>query len=79
MAGIAAQLFLYERKEVYIINSSLHSVLYDGKDTWDFDLGFVLRDYKYPSKKLPEIEDIPLFLDLEFFQILLKNILKITI
>jgi len=61
MAGIAAQLFLYERKEVYIINSSLHSVLYDGKDTWDFDLGFVLRDYKYPSKKLPEIEDIPLF------------------
>lgn len=61
VAAIAAQMFLFERKEVYIIQSSLHSVLYDGKDTWDFVLGIVLRDYKYPSKKYSELEYIPLF------------------
>lgn len=40
-----------DRQEVKIIESVQHSVVFDGLDTWDTQIGIVLRDYEYP--KLP--------------------------
>lgn len=76
VSALAAQMFLYSRSKVYVINSNAHSVLYDGKDTWDFVLGFVLRDYKYPSKKYSKIEYIPLFDNSKDRPIEFKNFFK---
>ena len=76
VSAVAAQMFLASRKKVYVINSSAHSVLYDGKDTWDFVLGFVLRDYKYPAKKYSKIEYIPLFDNSKDRPIEYKNLFK---
>ena len=76
VSAVAAQMFLYRRSKVYVINSNAHSVLYDGKDTWDFVLGFVLRDYKYPAKKYSKIEYIPLFDNSKDRPIEFKNLFK---
>ena len=48
-----------DRKEVFIIESVNHSVVYDGLDTWDTHMGFVFRDYKYPNPRIPKFEWIP--------------------
>ena len=76
VSAVAAQMFLTRRRKVYVINSDTHTVLYDGKDTWDFVLGFVLRDYKYPSKKYSKIEYIPLFDNSKDRPIEFKNFFK---
>lgn len=62
-SALAATLFLSEREETFIIDGACHSVFYDGKDTWDFKAGFVLRNYRFPTEKIPKYEDIPLFVD----------------
>jgi hypothetical protein len=62
-SALASTLFLSERDKTFIIDGASHSVFYDGKDTWDFKAGFVLRNYMFPAKKIPKYEDIPLFVD----------------
>jgi hypothetical protein len=49
------------KSKVFIIESCNHSVVYDGKDTWDLNLGFVLRNYCYPEKDVPIKEFLPHF------------------
>jgi len=46
---------------VFIIESLNHSVVYDGVDTWDINLGFVLRKYRYPEINVPPLEFLPHF------------------
>ncbi len=49
------------KSKVFIIESCKHAVVYDGKDTWDINLGFVLRDYRYPEVDVPVKEFLPHF------------------
>jgi|TARA_B100000035_G_scaffold311987_2_gene322535 hypothetical protein len=54
-------LSLKSKSKVFIIESCNHSVVYDGKDTWDLNMGFVLRNYRYPDKDIPTKEFLPYF------------------
>ena len=58
-----ANLFLSHKNKskVFIIESTNHAVVYDGKDTWDINLGFVLRNYRYPEKHIPTLEFLQLY------------------
>lgn len=47
------------KKTVAIIETDKHTVVWDGLDTWDFHLGIVFREYRYPSPNPPEFELIP--------------------
>lgn len=66
-SSLASHLFLSERDKTYVINGKNHSVLFDGKDTWDFKAGFVLRNYMFPAKNIPNYEDIPEFVNHRIF------------
>jgi len=46
---------------VYIIETNFHSVVFDGRSTWDLNLGIMFKDYKYPNKNLPKYTKIPKF------------------
>lgn len=57
-SGMFANLLLEHQSFCYIIDSEIHSVVFDGKHTWDLSLGVVFRNYKYPSSNIPEPEII---------------------
>lgn len=63
VSAMFANLFLSHKNKskVFIIESTNHAVVYDGKDTWDINLGFVLRNYCYPEKHIPTLEFLPHF------------------
>lgn len=48
-------------KKVWIIDTSRHCVLYDGKSTWDFNLGIVFENYMYPKLSPPKYYKIQKF------------------
>ena len=49
----------------YIIDSNTHSVVSEGKHTWDLQFGIVFPDYVYPQINPPKFAFIPRFA--EFF------------
>ena len=60
-SAILAYYFSTIKKNIYIIESLNHSVVYDGQSTWDLHLGIVFKDYKYPSIEIPDYIKIPKF------------------
>jgi len=63
VSAMFANLFLSHKRKsrVYIIESFNHSVVYDGINTWDINLGFVLKNYRYPENPVPPLEFLPVF------------------
>lgn len=61
VSGIVATWFMRKSDEVFIINGSSHSVVFDGYSTWDLTLGIVLPNYKYPNLNPPTHLKINLF------------------
>ena len=53
-------LMKYTSDDIFIINGS-HSVVYDGKSTWDLSLGIIFPNYRYPDPKPPKYLEISLF------------------
>ena len=60
-SAILAFYFSILKTPIYIIGSLNHSVVFDGKSSWDLHLGIVFKDYKYPSLKVPDYIKIPKF------------------
>jgi len=52
------------REDVYLVYANSHVVVYDLRDTWDFQFNAVFRNYRYPMLNLPKLEkiwkDVPL-------------------
>lgn len=61
LSAILASHLLKFQNKVFIIDSSKHSVVYDGTSTWDLALGIVFVNYKYPSLNIPNAIFIPKF------------------
>lgn len=61
LSAMFATLLLSIKNKCYIIDTHNHSVVYDGKDTWDIFLGLVFRNYRYPENNLPKPEVINQF------------------
>jgi len=58
---LAYHLVPFSKTGVYIIDSKNHSVVFDGKSTWDLNLGIVFENYKYPKSPLSKYIKIPKF------------------
>lgn len=56
-----ASLILDEINACYIIESSSHSVVFDGINTWDLAVGCMFENYKYPDVNIPKFQLIPYF------------------
>lgn len=61
LSSMFASLLSNVRNRCFIIDSNEHSVVFDGKDTWDISLGIVLRNYQYPNTNVPKPEMIEEF------------------
>ena len=71
LSGVLCSFFLKHFSTVFIIDAEdHHSVVYDGKNTWDISLGIVFNNYKYPLNNVPKPDIIPAFAefyDLDIF------------
>tara|TARA_Y100001937_G_scaffold127036_1_gene197936 strand:- start:1566 stop:1940 length:375 start_codon:yes stop_codon:yes gene_type:complete len=61
MTAILAYYFSKHTEKVWILDTTRHCVLYDTISTWDFNLGIVFENYKYPNPVPPPYHKIPKF------------------
>lgn len=61
VSAIFASFLLSNLTKCFIIDSRNHSVVYDGKNTWDLSLGIMFKNYKYPDLDIPKPTFIPRF------------------
>jgi len=58
-SAIGASVLLSYRKKVWIVESSKHSIVFDGIDTWDLGVGLVFRDFNFTHDFVKQPIKIP--------------------
>ena len=61
MTPILAYYFVKRTEKVWILDTSRHCVLYDTISTWDFNLGIMFENYRYPNPIVPKYHKITNF------------------